>query len=119
MDDQTRAQRLLDGNDDLAARVARVRLTGIATTHIAESDITAAGAPVFDDAGLCATIAVIGTTRTLPVRESHSAYRTLADAAYALGKELGGERHCQHAHMRMRPRPVGNGPGRLEPAATG
>lgn len=93
MDDRTRAQRVLDGNDDLAERVARVRLTGIATTHIAESDITAAGAPVFDEAGLCATIAVIGTARTLPVREPHDALTALADAAYALGKELGGERH--------------------------
>lgn len=93
MGDRTLAQRLLDGDDDLAERVERVRLTGIATTHIAESDITAAGAPVFDEAGLCATIALIGTSRTLPVGQPQEAFTALAETAYALGKELGGEQH--------------------------
>ncbi|MFP5071906.1 IclR family transcriptional regulator [Pseudonocardia nantongensis] len=93
MDDRARAERLLDGDDGLAARVACVRRTGIATTHIAESDITAVGAPVFDEAGLCATVAVIGTARTLPVHAPHESHRALAEATYALGKELGGERH--------------------------
>ncbi|MBP2366977.1 IclR family transcriptional regulator [Pseudonocardia parietis] len=93
MADRSRAERLLAGDTGLAERVEEVRRTGLSSTHIAESDITAVGAPVFDEAGICATIAVIGTARTLPVREPHEAGRALADAAYALSAELGGERH--------------------------
>ncbi|MEQ3553857.1 helix-turn-helix domain-containing protein [Pseudonocardia nematodicida] len=97
MGDRARASRILDEDDDdggdLARRVTRVRRTGLATTHLADSDITAAGAPVFDESGLCATIALIGTARTLPVPEAPAAFRALAGTALALGRELGGERH--------------------------
>ncbi|MEV0088717.1 helix-turn-helix domain-containing protein [Saccharopolyspora sp. NPDC050642] len=93
MADRSKVDQLLDGNGELRERVERVRLTGMASTHIAESDITALGAPVFDEAGICATIAVIGTARTLPVHEPHAAGRALLETAFALSKELGGERH--------------------------
>jgi DNA-binding IclR family transcriptional regulator len=93
MADRARAERLLAGDDGLAARVEDVRRRGIASTHIAESDITAAGAPVFDETGLCATIAVIGTARTLPVHDAPEAAGPLAGVALALSTELGGERH--------------------------
>lgn len=92
MADRARADRLLDGDAELAERVERTRRTGIAWTHIAESDITASGAPVFDEAGICATIAVIGTTRTLPVYEPGPVTRALAHTACALSAELGGGR---------------------------
>lgn len=93
MADRSRADQLLSGNGELVELVGRVRLTGMASTHIAESDITAVGAPVFDEAGICATIAVIGTARTLPVDEPHAAGRALAETAFALSGELGGEQH--------------------------
>lgn len=96
MTDRLRAERLIASasvadRPRLAERVERARATAMASTHIPESDITAVGAPVFDESGICATIAVIGTARTLPTREPGSAWRELAEAAYGLSKELGGE----------------------------
>lgn len=93
MTDRAHADRVLDGRADLAERVARTRRSGIAWTHVTESDVTASGAPVFGEAGICATIAVIGTNRTLPVDEQGPATRALADTAFALSSELGGGRH--------------------------
>jgi hypothetical protein len=48
---------------------------------------------LFDGAGICATIAIIGTARTLPVHEPGAAWRDVATTAYELSKELGGEHH--------------------------
>lgn len=93
MADRDRVERALAGDARLTENVERARKTGIASTHITESDITACGAPVFDEAGICATMAVIGTARTLPPREPHPAVQALADTAFALSAELGGERH--------------------------
>ncbi|MCE0762353.1 helix-turn-helix domain-containing protein [Pseudonocardia kujensis] len=98
MADQLRADRLVAsvagaGRRALVEGVERARETGLASTHIVDSDITAVGAPVFDESGICATIAVIGTARTLPVETPGAAWRDLAGTAYELSKELGGEHH--------------------------
>lgn len=96
MTDRLRAERLIASasaaiRPRLTEQIERARATAMASTHIAESDITAVGVPVFDESGICATIAVIGTTRTLPAHETSTAWRELADTAYTLSKELGGE----------------------------
>jgi len=98
MADQLQAERLLataSGAERrrLAENVERARSTGLASTHLTDSDITAVGAPIFDESGICATIALIGTARTLPVHEPGTAWRDLAATAYELSKELGGEQH--------------------------
>lgn len=98
MADQLRAERLVSSvagaeRRRLAEGVARARDTGLASTHLLDSDITAVGAPVFDESGICASMAVIGTARTLPVDTTGAAWRDLAGAAYELSKELGGEQH--------------------------
>ncbi|MFF5988366.1 IclR family transcriptional regulator [Prauserella flavalba] len=98
MADQLHADRLMasaagTSRRKLAEDVARARETGLASTHIVDTDITAVGAPVFDESGIAATVAVIGTARTLPVHTSGPAWRDLAVAAYELSKELGGEHH--------------------------
>lgn len=93
MADRSRVEQRLADDPGLTERVEQVRRTGISSTHITESDITAFGAPVFDEAGICATVAVIGTARTLPVHEPNPAVRVLADTAFALSTELGGERY--------------------------
>jgi DNA-binding IclR family transcriptional regulator len=98
MADQLRAERLMASvagaeRRKLAEDVDRARETGLASTHIVDTDITAVGAPVFDESGICATMAVIGTARTLPVQTPGTAWRDLAGTAYELSKELGGEHH--------------------------
>ncbi|GAA4550421.1 IclR family transcriptional regulator [Pseudonocardia xishanensis] len=98
MADQLRAERLmasLAGSErrKLVESVDRARETGLASTHIVDSDITAVGAPIFDESGICATMAIIGTARTLPVDTPGPAWRDLAGTAYELSKELGGEHH--------------------------
>lgn len=106
MTDQLRAERLIAtaspvDQTRLTARVARVRAGATASTHIAESDITAVGAPIFDESGICATVAVIGTARTLPAHEPNAAWLELARTAYALSKELGGELRFPDAFMEL------------------
>jgi Transcriptional regulator len=98
MPDQLQAERLLATTSGaqrrrLAENIDRTRATGLASTHITDSDITAVGAPVFDESGICASMALIGTARTLPVAEPGVAWRDLAAAAHGLSKELGGEHH--------------------------
>jgi DNA-binding IclR family transcriptional regulator len=70
--DQLRVDRLLatlppDERDELSAQLDEVRRTGVATDHLVDLGITAAATCVFDEYGICATVALVGTVRTLPI----------------------------------------------------
>ena len=98
MPDQLQAERLLATTSGaerrrLAENIERARSTGLATTHLTDSDITAVGTAIFDESGICASMALIGTTRTLPITDTGPAWRDLVTTAYELSKELGGEHH--------------------------
>jgi len=102
--DQMQAERLLATLPDaerrrLAADIDRARATGMASVHLADLDITAVAAAVFDESGICAVIALIGTARILSAGEPGLAWHDLAAAAYLLSKELGGEHHYPHGFL--------------------
>lgn len=63
------------------------------TAHCSASStpgVVAVAAPVFDEYGICATVAVIGTDNDLPLSDDAPELRTVMDTARALTKELGG-----------------------------
>ncbi|TNC29515.1 IclR family transcriptional regulator [Amycolatopsis alkalitolerans] len=91
--DQLRVDRLLatlrpDERDELTAQLDEVRRTGVATDHLVESGFTAVATGVFDEYGICATIALVGTQRTLPVE---GPFRDdLVAAAAEISERMGG-----------------------------
>lgn len=94
--DQLRVERLVgalptDQRLPLTERINTVRATGVATAHLTDAGLTAVAAPVFDEYCICATVAVIGTMRTLPVSEPSQHWEDLKGTALALSKELGGD----------------------------
>lgn len=52
--------------------------------------VVAVAAPVFDEYGICATVAVVGTDNTLSMSDDAPELRTVLNTARALTKELGG-----------------------------
>ncbi|WP_243769742.1 IclR family transcriptional regulator [Amycolatopsis acidicola] len=92
--DQLGADRLLatlpeNEREELTAQLAEVRRTGVASDHLVDSGITAVATGVFDEYGICATIAVVGTVRTLPV--DGGAFRhDLVTAAAEISQRMGG-----------------------------
>lgn len=52
--------------------------------------VVAVAAPVFDEYGICATVAVVGTDNELSMSDDAPELRTVMDIARALTKELGG-----------------------------
>ncbi|WP_208024386.1 IclR family transcriptional regulator [Amycolatopsis pithecellobii] len=91
--DQLRVERLLatlseSERDELVTQLDEVRRTGVATDHLADSGMNAVATGVFDEYGICATIAVVGTTRTLPL---DGPYRhDLVTAAAQISERMGG-----------------------------
>ncbi|WP_236796494.1 IclR family transcriptional regulator [Amycolatopsis sp. GM8] len=91
--DQLRVDRLLatlptDERDELTVQLDEVRRTGVGTDHQADSGITAVGTGVFDEHGICATIALLGTLRTLP---TDGAFREdLISTAAQISERMGG-----------------------------
>ncbi|MGW6458211.1 IclR family transcriptional regulator [Streptomyces sp. NPDC055078] len=93
--DQLRVDRLLltlpqNEQDELRAQLEEVRHTGIATDHLVDSGITALATGVFDEYGICATIAIVGTVRTLPVEGTNPFRDELVAAAAQISDSMGG-----------------------------
>ncbi|WP_329013206.1 IclR family transcriptional regulator [Streptomyces sp. NBC_00690] len=93
--DQLRVDRLLltlpeSEQDELRSELDEVRRTGIATDHLVDSGITALATGVFDEYGICATIAIVGTTRTLPFEGAHPFRDELLAAAEQISGAMGG-----------------------------
>lgn len=93
--DQLRVGRLLatlppDERDELHAQLDEVRRTAVAADHLVESGITALATGVFDEHGICATIALIGTTRTLPIGSATPIREALVSTAAQITERMGG-----------------------------
>jgi DNA-binding IclR family transcriptional regulator len=74
---------------ELREEIDRVRAAG----HCSASStpgVVAVAAPVFDEYGICATVAVIGTDDTLSTSDDAPELRLVIDSARQLTKELGG-----------------------------
>lgn len=96
MTDQLRVDRLLGSLSDerrtgLATEIRE--LTG--TDRIAVSSdgfgVNAMAAPVFDESGICASVALIATGQLLPLDPESSTAGHLRDTARALSKAMGGD----------------------------
>ncbi|HLU56668.1 MAG TPA: IclR family transcriptional regulator [Pseudonocardia sp.] len=74
--------------DELSAELERVRERGYAAA-VDSAGIVAVGAPVFDEHGICAAIAGVGTDRTVSTSPDSSTVRAIVDTARALSKEMG------------------------------
>jgi DNA-binding IclR family transcriptional regulator len=98
--DQLTVSRLLGNLPDtqrgeLAAELEQIRTAGHVTA-ITVDGIVAVAAPVLDEHGICATIAVIGTERAFGPNvagrpDTTSAATTVVDTARELSKEMGAE----------------------------
>ncbi|MGH3629035.1 MAG: IclR family transcriptional regulator [Sciscionella sp.] len=92
--DQLRVDRLLatlpeTERDTLRHQLDDTRHTGIATDHLTDTGITALATGVFDEHGICATIALVGTARTLPVDSPGSHQQDLLNTAAEISARMG------------------------------
>jgi DNA-binding IclR family transcriptional regulator len=75
--------------DELRAEVERVRAVGHCSA-MSTPGIVAVAAPVFDEYGICATLAIIGPDNTLSMSDDAPELRVVIDTARELTRELGG-----------------------------
>ncbi|GAA4852453.1 IclR family transcriptional regulator [Actinomycetospora corticicola] len=75
---------------ELERVLERVRVRGFAANEDLDG-IVAVGAPVFDEHGVCAAVAAVGTERSASTAEDSSTVRSVLETARALSKELGAE----------------------------
>ena len=92
--DQLQADRLIGAlpegqQEELRAEIGRTRRSGIATSPDV-GGVNAVAAPVFDEYGICATMALVATNHVLSLERDSWAALQLATAAAQLSKELGG-----------------------------
>ncbi|MFE7438972.1 IclR family transcriptional regulator [Streptomyces chartreusis] len=92
--DQLSMERLManlpgPAREDLRADVERVRAVGHCFA-MSTPGVVAVAAPVFDEYGICATMAVVGPDNTLPMSDDAPELRAVIDAARNLTHELGG-----------------------------
>lgn len=94
--DQLQADRLLGSlpkpqRDDLFERIAETRRTGVSIYVANPRGISVISAPVFDETGICATVAAVGTDRMLPSSAADStAAVAVKEIAVALTAEMAG-----------------------------
>jgi DNA-binding IclR family transcriptional regulator len=74
---------------DLRAQVEKVRAAGHCSASSTPGVVVVA-APVFDEYGICATVAVVGTDNALSMFDEAPELRLVIDTARQLTKELGG-----------------------------
>jgi len=92
--DQLAMERLManlpaSARDELRADVDRVRATGHCAA-MSTPGVVAVAAPVFDEDGICATLAIVGPDNTLSMSDDAPELRVVVDTARALTHELGG-----------------------------
>ena len=75
--------------DELRAEVERVRAVGHCSA-MSTPGVVAVAAPVFDEYGICATLAIVGPDNTLSMSDDTPELRVVLDTARALTHELGG-----------------------------
>ncbi|WP_413796964.1 IclR family transcriptional regulator [Streptomyces iranensis] len=92
--DQLSMERLManlsgQAREELRADVERVRTAGHCSA-MSTPGVVAVGAPVFDEDGICATIAIVGPDNTLSMSDDAPELSVIVDTARALTHELGG-----------------------------
>jgi DNA-binding IclR family transcriptional regulator len=75
--------------DELRADIEQVRAVGHCAA-MSTPGVVAVAAPVFDEYGICATIAIIGPDNTLSMSDDAPELRVVVDTARELTRELGG-----------------------------
>lgn len=75
--------------EELRAEVEHVRAVGHCSA-MSTPGIVAVAAPVFDEYGISATLAIVGPDNTLSMSDDAPELRVVVDTARALTKELGG-----------------------------
>jgi DNA-binding IclR family transcriptional regulator len=75
--------------DELRAEVERVRAVGHCSA-MSTPGVVAVAAPVFDEWGICATLAIVGPDNTLSMSDDAPELRAVIDTARELTRELGG-----------------------------
>jgi DNA-binding IclR family transcriptional regulator len=75
--------------DELRADVERVRAVGHCSA-MSTPGVVAVAAPVFDEYGICATLAIVGPDNTLSMSDDAPELRVVIDTARELTRELGG-----------------------------
>jgi DNA-binding IclR family transcriptional regulator len=92
--DQLSMERLMGAlsgtaRDELRADVERVRTVGHCSA-MSTPGVVAVAAPVFDEYGICATLAIVGPDNTLAMSDDAPELRVVVDTARELTIELGG-----------------------------
>ncbi|KAA9160191.1 helix-turn-helix domain-containing protein [Amycolatopsis acidicola] len=92
--DQLSMERLVanlpdQAREELRAEVERVRDVGHCS-GMTTPGVVAVAAPVFDEYGICATIAIVGPDNTLAMSDDAPELRVVVDTARELTHELGG-----------------------------
>ena len=75
--------------EELRADVERVRTVGHCSA-MSTPGVVAVAAPVFDENGICATLAIVGPDNTLSMSDDAPELRAVVDTARELTHELGG-----------------------------
>jgi DNA-binding IclR family transcriptional regulator len=73
----------------LRADVERIRSVGHCAA-MSTPGVVAVAAPVFDEYGICATLAIVGPDNTLSMSDDAPELRVVVDTARELTRELGG-----------------------------
>nr|WP_277348582.1 IclR family transcriptional regulator C-terminal domain-containing protein [Streptomyces sp. C1-2] len=92
--DQLSMERLManlphEAREELRTDVERVRAVGHCSA-MSTPGVVAVAAPVFDEYGICASIAVVGPDNTLSMSDDAPELRVVVDTARELTRELGG-----------------------------
>lgn len=77
--------------EQLSQRIAAAASAGLSAFAVNPRGFSVVAAPVFAEAGVCATIAAVGTDRMVPCSTDSSAALAVKEIAKALTKEMGGE----------------------------
>ncbi|HEX3789736.1 MAG TPA: helix-turn-helix domain-containing protein [Pseudonocardiaceae bacterium] len=75
--------------DELRSGIDRVRAVGHCSA-MSTPGVVAVAAPVFDEYGICATLAIVGPDNTLSMSDDAPELRVVVDTARELTRELGG-----------------------------
>lgn len=94
--DQLAADRLMgtlpaDERMRVRERTDHIRQNGMTDPLVNLRGISVVAAPVFDESGICATLALVGTDHLLPEQGSRHASQILRTTAAAVSTEMGGQ----------------------------
>lgn len=79
----------LRSSPDLAAELDKIRADGLSTNSPQATGVRSIAAPIFQDSRIVASIAIVGTTITIPPGTDSPMAHVLARVAASLTKELG------------------------------